>query len=160
MATAIEKTFQDLWNRKFEAKARAQGAIDADIPTVQAAVKSLIVDSGWGTVSGSLSFVSVKDYETCVACATATLTAAVTKASGARQTKAILAANVLGHSPTSATLSANTYQVVRTTANFNPVMAKVGDNCPRCNSPMVPVGLVNGRTAIYCTQDRVVLPVS
>lgn len=42
---------------------------------------------------------------------------------------------------------------------FNPVMAKFDEKCPRCGSAMQAVSLVNAKMAVFCTRDRVVLPV-
>lgn len=150
---AVKTTFQVFWTRHLEPKARRLGAQDADIEALKSKAKSLIVDAGWGDLAGKISCISKQDFSACLKASIENLGPSVQKVVTARQDRANTAAATVGIN-----LSASTMPTFQS-ANFNPVMAQVGEACPRCSSAMIPVNLVNGRAGVYCQSDRVVLPV-
>jgi hypothetical protein len=162
----ITGNFDNLWTSDLEAKAKGLGVIDGDLPRVRAAVKNALVSADWAANDGSLTFLSENDRNNAVKAALDVLTTVSQRASadrrvtvkptGSSPTKSqVLLASTAG-APTTAFASVTP---VRNGA-FTPDVAKAGDKCPRCSGSMEPVGLVNDRAGLYCSRDRVVLPLS
>lgn len=151
--------FQDLWATVLESKARQLGITSpVDVGAARQAVRSLCASVGW-LEGDDLSFVTVADKTTCLNSATAVL-----EKRGQAAVMASLAPKE-GEFPTQARLVADTKaKQVPFVAAENVVTAAVpglacaDERCPRCSSTMLPVELVNGKTGMYCTQDRVVVP--
>jgi len=161
---AIKLSFSDLWATHLEAKALAAGAVDGDFQSIRVAARNVLVSAGWDDGQGALNFVSNTDLASCIKAAVEAVETSAHLASHHRL--AARAQPVVGASATKAqVLSA--YSMAEFTsaqkapvASFSPLMAKPGDRCPRCSGSMEPVILVNDKPAVYCTKDRVVLPLS
>ena len=160
----ITGTFEDMWRQGMEEDARKLGVRDGDLPKVRAKVKNLFISAGWGKADGSLEFVSQLDAANALQAAKKELSAVAERV--AQQSKVVQAA--AGTTPTkSQVLSASSDTPKLATLHsshtleagaFAPKMGSVGDRCPRCHGSMEPVGLANGKAAIYCIRDRVVTP--
>jgi len=163
----ITGSFDNLWTSELEAKAKSLGVIDGDLSHIRASVKNALISADWVEKDGTLSFSSENDRTNALKAAVDVLTVNSQRAAAERK---VVVRPTAGTSPTksqvllaSATSASPTafssVSPVRTGA-FAPEMAKPGDKCPRCNSTMEPVGLVNERAALYCSRDRVVEPLS
>lgn len=167
----ITGTFNKLWKQGMEDDARRLGVIDGDLAAVRAKVKNTLVSGGWANAEGNVEFVTEQDAANALQAAQKTLIAAserlakerkvVRTSSGVTPTKAsVLSASTVHVDPSekrvvNLTSAGNTH--VDASA-FSPKMGEVGDRCPRCRGSMDPVGLVNDRAGLYCTRDRVVVP--
>lgn len=158
----ITGTFDNFW-QPIEAKAKALGVSDGDLPHVRSSVKNVLIASGWADPAGAVNFLSDTDKGACLAAAEAEVarlapamnqSRKLTFSAGFQPTKHNLSASTTT-APGAFTEMANVQTV---SSNFSPTMAKVGDACPRCSGAMQPVGLVNDRAALYCPKDRVVQP--
>ncbi len=158
-------SFDQLWTSDLEAKAKALGALDGDLPRVRATVKNALISADWASNDGSLRFSSDNDQNNALKAAVEAMTSASQRAAAERKVTvkhagvAPTRSQVLLASASAPPTTFSSVSPVRTGA-FSPESAKAGDKCPRCNSMMEPVGLVNERAALYCSRDRVVLPLS
>lgn len=157
-----KNTFDAIW-QQMEPNARELGIRDGDLPRIRSKVKSLFISAGWANKEGVVEFMNDLDAATALQAArkelerTARLVASEEAASKlvARAGSTPTKAQVL-----SASSSVSLHSTGVSSGSFSPRMGSVGDRCPRCHGSMEPVGLANGKTAIYCTKDRVVLPLS
>ena len=152
----ISGTFENFW-QDLERKAKDQGVGDGDLSQVRRAVKNVLIAAGWADAAGNVEFLSEADKTACKAAADAEVARVVPAMAQARTLNF-----TAGFHPTKNALQASTATemtaVSPVSAAFNPVLAKVGDKCPRCEGSMQAVGLVNERAALYCPKDRVVMP--
>jgi hypothetical protein len=160
-------SFDHLWTSELEAKAKSLGVIDGDLPRIRATVKNTLISADWAANDGTVTFSSEEDRNNAIKAAVDVLTIASQRTAAERR---VVVKPTVGSAPTKsqvllasaggdALTAFSSVSTVRTGA-FAPEMAKAGDKCPRCNSSMEPIGLVNDRAALYCSRDRVVLPLS
>lgn len=168
----IKTTFDDLWKKGLENDARSLGVIDGDLPKVRSKVKNVLIRAGWATAAGDVDFVTDMDAANALQAARKELNRVSERLVAER--KVVRASKTPGMAPTKAqvlnasaeSLTPGPQQVhLESTqhaveASFLPKMAQVGDRCPRCHGSMTPVGLANSRGGLYCTKDRVVVPLS
>lgn len=149
MGKPIRMSFDVLWRRAVS-KSATEFQNDGEQQTVKARVLSDLKFAG--LYDGiSLTPTSVDELKTISAVADRRL--AEFRVGAEKKLSAKAEASVSASSDPPATkVSAN--------GEFLPVMAKVGDRCPKCNGMMSPVGLVNGKVGMICQADRVVLPMS
>jgi len=170
MSGKITGTFDEIWNQGMEANAKALGVRDGDLPKVRAKVKNLFISAGWASPEGDVEFVSQLDAANALQAARKELSRVaervahegkvVRATAGTTPTKSQVLSASAGSDPTGPTTATiHTSHTIEAGA-FAPKMGKVGDRCPRCMGSMEPVGLANGKGAIYCTRDRVVVPLS
>jgi hypothetical protein len=170
---AIKTSFEQLWAGELEAKARAAGAIDGDIPRIRSAAKNLLISAGWAETTGECHFLSDGDKGACLTAAAETIERTTGQLVSERNL--VRATTQPGFSPTKTQVLAGSAQAAVSAGvetmvlesvqqvsagSFTPACAKLGDRCPRCSGSMETVGLVNDKASIYCTRDRVVLPLS
>lgn len=163
----ITGSFDNLWTSELEAKAKGLGVIDGDLPRIRASVKNALISADWVTNDGTVTFSSENDKSNALKAAVEVLTISSQRTTAERR---VVVRPQAGMSPTksqvllasSASAAPTGFSSVSPVRNgaFSPEMAKAGDKCPRCNSTMEPVGLVNERAALYCSRDRVVEPLS
>lgn len=168
-----KQSFESLWSRHLEPKAKAHGVRDGDVSKVRTAVKNLLVTAGWADQNGATSFGSIKDFNACLSAATQTIDRVAPPLAAERKLTTVRA----GFTPTKSQMLAGSAvalpaatgewtpvtlesvpEVQVAAVTFSPLLAKLGDKCPRCSGSMQPVALVNDRAALYCNRDRVVLP--
>ncbi len=161
MSLKKTSTFESFWAQNLEPKAKAHGVVDGDLSRIRGAVKNLLISAGWATVEGAMTLSSDKDAANCLTAAAASVDATAPFVAAERKVVRVSA----GSTPTKGMLraSADGDSVVdfasQTTVNPEfPVLASVGDACPRCKGSMEPVALANNKAAVYCNRDRVVLP--
>lgn len=164
-------TFAALWD-KLEPKAKAAGVLDGDLGEVRSSVKNVLISGGWTDAHGVVTFLSDRDQVTALTAAVETIKnvapvladqrQAVRASVGFTPTKAQVlsgsATSPVTAAPTPVALSSIQNPAAAPTSAFAPVMAKIGDKCPRCSGAMEPVALANDRAGIICMRDRVVLP--
>jgi hypothetical protein len=152
LKSSVEKVYQTI-----ETEAKGNGVRDGDMDAVYRVVKATLVDAGWATSGGEVSFVSAEDAQNAMG---AVRDAVLTLSKGLANRKVVLQP---GSQPTKnhvSSASAVSFQSVpqAVAGGFHATMAKVGDTCPKCNGSMQQVLLVNERSGLYCSKDRVVLP--
>lgn len=159
-------TMEEFWTG-VEGRARALGAQDSDVAQLRSKTKNLLVSAEWSDTSGNISFSSDNDEKNAISAAVALIedeTGALI-AKRQRSNRVIRA----GYAPTSSAITAGVSQTELTASTFRPAaetahMAELpgpvtmDSRCPRCNSAMQATGLVNNGTALYCSKDRIVLP--
>ena len=150
-------SMEDFWSANFEGRAREHRLTQPQTASLRAAVKGTLIDAGWAQPDGTLTFSSKAD-------AAAAYKASIRRFQPLAERLAREARVQVGSTPTRASVSASASapaNVPLTSLNgssFHPGVPGLHDNCPRCSSPMQPVRLVNERVAIFCSKDRVVLP--
>lgn len=147
-----KEDFESVWKNVLVPKASALGAVDGDLDKLRSKVKNYLASAGWVLPSGEMSFVSKTDKASCLSAAADQIARVVPTLVESRR--------VTRMQVTAATVSANFVSdpAAHVSASALPGMASMGDRCPRCSGSMEPVGLVNDRVGLYCTRDRVVLP--
>ena len=164
----ISGTFEELWQSGMEANAKDLGVLDGDLATVRSKVKNLLIRAGWAQSDGSVGFVSDLDHANALQACRKELNAAADKLVSER--KVVRASAVPGSTPTKEQVlsaSSNVPQeatlypsAIVDASSALPKIGHIGDRCPRCSASMQPVGLANNKAALYCTQDRVVVPLA
>lgn len=155
-------TYDDVW-MGLEKAAKAEGANDKDLETMRSKVKSFLVDCDWVTPDGEVTVVSVRDKAAMIKAASDQVQRLLPAVVGTRLAASIQA-NV-GFAPTKGQVVAGstTFSSLLREASSNnnlPMLASVGDRCPKCSSSMKVVRLVNDKAGLFCTSDRVVLPLA
>jgi hypothetical protein len=152
MMASINSSLEDFWAANFDGRAREHRLTRPQTDALRAAVKGTLIDAGWAKPDGTLAFSSKADANTAYKAAMRRFQPLAERL--ARE------ARVRSPLPVSASVSAPA-NVPITSVNgstFRPGVPGVHDKCPRCSSQMEPVRLVNDRVAIFCSKDRVVLP--
>lgn len=153
----ISSTFESFW-QSLEVKAKELGVGDGDLPQLRSGVKNVLVAAGWSNTSGKLEFLSASDQSACEAAAMAEMQRVAPAMAQSRKLTFTSGFNPTKHNLSASTTTTEMASVSPVTSAFSPMMAKVGDTCPRCSGSMQAVGLVNERSALYCPKDRVVMP--
>lgn len=146
-------SIEDFWTANFEGRAREHRLPQPATDALRAAVKGTLIDAGWASPDGTLTFSSKAD-------ATAAYRASLRRFQPLAERLAREAQVRFTGAPMRASVSASA-EVPFTPvsgAAFHPGVPSVHDKCPRCSSAMEPVRLVNDRVGIFCSKDRVVLP--
>lgn len=143
-------SFEDIWGTTLVAKAKSAGVRDGDLDQVRSSVKNMLVSSGWVTADGKTNFLSSVDANAALSAATSHLEKV---AEPLVQASKVTRAQVIQASMMTDFHSAGTSVVAGL-----PGVATVGDRCTKCSGAMDVVSLVNDRVGLYCTRDRVVLP--
>ena len=154
----MKNTFSDLWNNGLVDVARKEGVRDGDLPKVRSSVKAALIRATWCNREGELEFSNDKDQANCLRRARQ-----VVQSEAPKYAHSHLAASMAGQSPNKKALSAFLNPVTPDTmlsAGFSPRMAKMGDSCPNCGGQMRAVELANSKPGLFCTHDRVCLPLS
>lgn len=142
-------TFENLWTNILSAKAASAGVSDGDLDEVRSSVKSALVSAGWVESSGACSFLSNTDKGNCLTAAAEQIQRVAPNLVNNRK---VTRMQVMSASATTDFAPNNAVSASL------PGMAKVGDRCSKCSGTMDVVGLVNDRAGLYCSRDRVVLP--
>jgi hypothetical protein len=164
----ITGTFEGIWKDGLEGDAQKAGVRDGDLHRVRARLKALFIRAGWATPEGNVDFVSEEDAANALIAARRELDTVASKVAhegrvtrsvaGSSPTKSQVLSAAMRSEQQMATLHSSPQNEV--SGSFAPRMGQTGDHCPRCSSAMEPVRLANQRAALYCTRDRVVIPMS
>jgi hypothetical protein len=152
----MRSTFEKVWY-KVKERAGIHASVaddDKDIVRLRASVKDILAVGGW-LKGGEANFASADDYRAAVA-------------AGVAEIKRLTATNLQGGHASGQWLGASTSGLSAATPNFNtvakgafnPVMASMGERCPKCNSIMSAVGLANSKMAVFCVNDRITIPMA
>jgi hypothetical protein len=143
-----------------EPRARELGAQDSDVSELRSKVRNLVIAAGWGDIAGNLAFVSDSDQKNCISAAMTlvddeTVPLVAKRVRSNRKIRVGYAASPTGGS---AAISASTFAPVGAQTAALPDPVTPDTRCPRCASAMSTVGLANDGVGIYCSKDRIVLP--
>ena len=157
----MKKSNMETFWAKVEPRARELGAQDSDNTILRSKVKNLLISASWGSPSGELSFLSDSDEANAISAAMDLVDEEAVKVVAVRH-RANREIRV-GCTPTatgvSQAVSASTFSPVgQAPVAPLPPPVTLDTRCPRCSSPMNTVGLANDGAAIYCSKDRIVLP--
>ena len=156
----IKSNMETFW-AKVEPRARELGAQDSDVAVIRQKVKNLLISAEWCTSNGDVSFLSKGDEANAISAATTLVDdeavhVVAKRHRGNRELR-------IGCTPT-----ANGVATLMSASTFSPVgqapvaplpeRVTLDTRCPRCSSAMGTIGLANDGAAIYCSKDRIVLP--
>lgn len=163
----MKKTTMESFWAGIEGRARELGAQDSDVAQLRSKTKNLLISADWSDTSGNVTFSSDNDEKNAISAAVNLIE---------EETGTIIAKRVrnnreirMGYSPSSsaitaganpAELQASTFRPAAESAQMSalPGPVTMDTRCTRCGGAMQATVLVNNGTGLYCSKDRIVLP--